>query len=581
MNDVTTYQRRSVVEWLNSDRIVDQVRRALPDHLPIDWFMRCAQTALLNEPKLASAEKGSLLRELVAVAQLGLVTDPQLGEAWLIVDRHGNVQRRVGYQGLRKLVLQSNLVGAPSTQAVYEFDHVEIELGDDAHVKHSIDPRVDDRGKLLGCWARAKILSTGETVVEWMSWGQIEAHRNRYSDAYRHPDPKKRGPWGDPLSEIEMGRKTVLRRLCKTLPKSPLLADVLAHEDRADMRDITPGSHQYAELPAPSDPDPVDPVDLTSARPLATDAASATSEAAPPQSTAKGAPGDGRPEPPDRTGDDAGLAQSSQDQGGGGKPKRERRSYRRIANDAISRLAKATSDGEVDAIVRGQVTSGVRANTELMAEINAAERDARERIETARKRGPEAAPAVTVLGEPAPTWEHAVKMVRAAIEKADQDDGMDPIVYEELIRVVALMKGGGISENVMRDLSAVLEDYADDGDDAGEKTEPQDSVPEPESSTRPEPEAGPLYFPVDGQAKRIGSGGYPAAEYLAQLIAFAASNADHVGGMRARNGPLIAHIEADAKDAGDDNLLNLAQQCRSALQFPSASASRTPADQMG
>lgn len=256
MNGQLTVQERraAVVEWLNSDRIVAQVKRALPDHLPIDWFVRCAQTALLNNPDLADADKASLLRELVAVAQLGLVLDPQLGEAWLIIDRHKKVQRRVGYQGLRKLVLQSELVGQPSAQAVYEFDICEIELGDDAHVSHRIDPSVADRGRLLGCYARAKILATNETQVEWMSWNQIEEHRNRYSDAYRHSDPKKRGPWGDPLSEVEMGRKTVLRRLCKGLPKSPQVAGALANEDRVDMVNVTP---QPDALPAPEPkPDP-------------------------------------------------------------------------------------------------------------------------------------------------------------------------------------------------------------------------------------------------------------------------------------------------------------------------------------
>jgi recombination protein RecT len=245
--------RRQAVAWLNSENIKEQVERALPNHVPFDWFLRIAQTAILNNPGLAAADKASLLRELVAVAQLGLVLDPQLGEAWLIVDNKGKVQRRIGYQGLRKLALQSGKVTALNAQAVYENDRCEISLGDAPSVKHSIDIKAADRGRVIGCYAVGKVEGTNEPVVEWMSWKQIEDHRDRYSDAGRN---KKSGPWADALGEIEMGRKTAFRRLCKWLPKSPLLLEALTNEDRLDaMRDVTPRANVPAALPAPEDVD--------------------------------------------------------------------------------------------------------------------------------------------------------------------------------------------------------------------------------------------------------------------------------------------------------------------------------------
>jgi recombination protein RecT len=303
--------RRDVVSWLKSPFIETEIKRALPDHIPIDWFMRCAQTALLNNTRLAEANKESLLRELVAVAQLGLVTDPQLGEAWLIIDRKGMVQRRVGYQGLRKLALQSGLINSLNAQAVYRNDRCAIALGDSPHVNHEIDIRNGDRGEIIGYYAVARIKDTSEPSVEWMSQKQVEAHRDRYSDAYGHPDPSKRGPWADPLAAVEMGRKTVFRRLAKWLPKSPVLADVLAHEDRQDMRDVTPGPGM---LPAPEESaDEMDRVVAMSrqtedapqsaqeprqqartqpAAPVAGEASSAASEA---RSASKGRPGGNPP----------------------------------------------------------------------------------------------------------------------------------------------------------------------------------------------------------------------------------------------------------------------------------------------
>lgn len=63
-----------------------------------------------------------------------------------------------------------------------------------------------------------------------------------------------------------------------------------------------------------------------------------------------------------------------------GKPKRQRRSYREIADDVIAMLADAESPDEVDAIVDDQVTGGVRSNTALMGEINKAAQDAHQRF---------------------------------------------------------------------------------------------------------------------------------------------------------------------------------------------------------
>lgn len=239
--------RRQAVAWLNDERIGAEIRRALPRHVDLDYFLRVAQTSILNNPAIANANKESLLRELVAVAQLGLVTDPQLGEAWLIVDGKGNVQRRVGYQGLRKLALQSGEVTAINAQVVYANDQCEIELGDRPSVKHRVGVQMGDRGKAIGCYAIARIKGTEEPSVEWMSWSEIERHRDRYSDAYK----RKSGPWTDELAQHEMARKTVFRRLAKWMPKSPVLAEALADEDRADMRDVTPDQRA---LPAPDDP---------------------------------------------------------------------------------------------------------------------------------------------------------------------------------------------------------------------------------------------------------------------------------------------------------------------------------------
>jgi recombination protein RecT len=269
------------VAFLNNEHVLHEVQRALPAHVPIDFFMRCAQTSLLNNPNLARADKGSLLRELVAIAQLGLVTDPQMGEAWLIIDSKGQVQRRVGYQGLRRLALQSGEVTALNAQIVYQNDVCEIHLGDAPRVHHVIDVKnPGGRGPVVGCYAVGSLKGSSTPVVEWMSWSDIEKHRSRYSEAFK----RNSGPWADDLAQYEMGRKTVFRRLAKWLPKSPLLADALAHEDRQDMRDITP---ETMALPTPeAEPAPADPMDRVVAEQRANGGPAAEPEPAKPRAVA-------------------------------------------------------------------------------------------------------------------------------------------------------------------------------------------------------------------------------------------------------------------------------------------------------
>jgi len=277
MNEVRT-QSRDVVEWLGQSRIEDQMKRALPAHIDPAWFLRTAQTVILSTPKLLNANRDSLLRELVAVAELGLVFNPALGEAWLIADSKGNVQRRIGYQGLAKLAMQSGMVTMVNAQVVHANDITEIRLGDNPGVKHSIDIKAAERGPVIGCYAVARIKDVEAPLVEWMSWAEIEAHRDRYSDAYRY----KTGPWTDDLAQYEMGRKTPFRRLVKWLPKSPMLAREMDHESEVDRimsaRDIT----EEVDSAAPkltSQVRPAEPRQTTPAAQATTTAADTTTTA--------------------------------------------------------------------------------------------------------------------------------------------------------------------------------------------------------------------------------------------------------------------------------------------------------------
>ena len=106
-----------------------------------------------------------------------------------------------------------------------------------------------------------------------MSRGQVDSIRDASSGYQSAKRFKKDSPWDTHYEQ--MGLKTVIRRLCKYLPKSPELATVMAMDDAADkgqaqninINDAIDGTW----APAPDDePMPTQDAKATPAKPATT-----------------------------------------------------------------------------------------------------------------------------------------------------------------------------------------------------------------------------------------------------------------------------------------------------------------------
>ena len=109
----------------------EDVYSSLPAHVSPARFERNLANALMREPKLLQIDPRKVYREVCKIAALGLVLDPQLGEAYLIADRNGDVQARIGYRGLIKLTRQSGEVASIYAQDICEHDQTRIRMGTD------------------------------------------------------------------------------------------------------------------------------------------------------------------------------------------------------------------------------------------------------------------------------------------------------------------------------------------------------------------------------------------------------------------------------------------------------------------
>jgi recombination protein RecT len=199
------------LEKVASAEFAKRLENALPEGVSVKRFQSIAATAIRANPEVI-VHPDSLYTSLVRCAQDGLFPDGR--EAALVVF-NTKAGKRVQYMpmitGLRKRLAEHGF--DLTAYVVYENDTFDYALGADPWVEHKPPKLGADRGKPIGAYAVAKNFATKTKYIDVMDVPSIEKVR-KVSRAANN------GPWVDWWDE--QARKTVARRLVKTLP----LADV-------------------------------------------------------------------------------------------------------------------------------------------------------------------------------------------------------------------------------------------------------------------------------------------------------------------------------------------------------------------
>lgn len=204
-----------------------EIARALPRHLQPDTMARIALTCFRMNPKLSECQPASVFAAVIQASQLGL-RPGLMGECYLIPYKQ-QCTLQLGYQGLLELVRRSGLVDSIGAYLVHERDKYEVHFGTDPGVAH--EPCLDgDPGAVRFGYAVAK-LKGGGTHVEVMTLAEIHRIRERSQNVRNAKKYGSQTPWDTDFDE--MARKTLIRRICKYLPKSNELATALALDDAA------------------------------------------------------------------------------------------------------------------------------------------------------------------------------------------------------------------------------------------------------------------------------------------------------------------------------------------------------------
>lgn len=225
---LATMKPKEQISYLLNQRKAE-IAKMLPKHLNAERLLKVAQIAATTTPALAKCDVASLVGAIGQCAQMGLEPNTVLGHAYLVPfntkrkDANGqerwvnSVQVIIGYKGLIDLARRSGQIISIAAHEVCERDEFEMVYGLDEKLTHK--PAMGERGDLIGFYAVAK-LKDGGHAFEFMSRLQVERIRDGSQGWQTAVKFKKQAihPWQAHF--VEMGRKTVIRRLAKFLPLS-------------------------------------------------------------------------------------------------------------------------------------------------------------------------------------------------------------------------------------------------------------------------------------------------------------------------------------------------------------------------
>ena len=208
----------------------EELKSILPDHLPVERFIKTAMIAIQSNPDLLNADRQSLFTSLQRCAGDGLVPDNR--EAALVqfntnigTRDNPNWVQKIQYMpmvdGVLKRARQSGEVSVITARAVHQNDQFDYWVDEDGeHLKHRPN-FAGDRGPMILVYAMAR-MKTGGVIVEPMTMADVEKVRSASkTGAY--------GPWKDWFERMAL--KSALHRLARRLPNSSEIMEMLGNDN--------------------------------------------------------------------------------------------------------------------------------------------------------------------------------------------------------------------------------------------------------------------------------------------------------------------------------------------------------------
>lgn len=218
-------------ELIDGPEFRTQLQRALPNAMSPERFVRITATSMLRNPKLMLCNRETFFRCLLDLSAMGL--EPDGRQAHLIPRRNkqGGIDCTliIDYKGIKELLYRNGDIVDEHSDVVGDLDTFEYEFGSNKHLRHV--PHTRDRGKIYAAYSFIT-LPKGGTTFDVMSSEEIETVRKRSAAG-------NDGPWVNDWSE--MAKKTVFKRLSKSLPLSPRTRDAIEVDNTYEMPEPAAG----------------------------------------------------------------------------------------------------------------------------------------------------------------------------------------------------------------------------------------------------------------------------------------------------------------------------------------------------
>jgi recombination protein RecT len=198
------------------DKSKASIAAVLPKHLTPERLIKIATSAASRNPDLLDCTPESVLLAVVQAGTLGLEPNTPLRHCHLVPFNNTRTSKKeaqliIGYAGLCQLAYQSGEVLSIFGDVIHANDLWDVEKGTNKRLFHK--PCVDgkDPGAPIAYYAVVEFKHGGKDFV-FMTAAEVNAIRassqGRDGDGWvKHPE--------------EMGKKTAIRRLSKTMPMSP------------------------------------------------------------------------------------------------------------------------------------------------------------------------------------------------------------------------------------------------------------------------------------------------------------------------------------------------------------------------
>lgn len=233
MASTSNAKRGLLDELLGRPARLQAVARAIPgnDGKPEDQRLDAARrhlqvafTTVNKNPALLKCSAQSIAAATAEAAQLGLVCDGVLGQAYLVPFRQ-QVQLQIGYRGYIALAYRTGQVERITADVIYPGDDFDYCEGSEPFLRHKRQLSAEG-GDPLGAYAICHLKGARYPLFRVMPIAEILAHRARSP----YWSATKKGPWETDFAAMAM--KTPMRTLAKWMPQDILQAAAARDEQR-------------------------------------------------------------------------------------------------------------------------------------------------------------------------------------------------------------------------------------------------------------------------------------------------------------------------------------------------------------